>query len=101
MTRTLTLALACTLALVSPVFAADSYPHTAAILISGPHNYWDEAYQADMAKLQLVILNSYPKWGHGHRTSLDRLGSSRNKKATVRYHPWRKGDFAVEIRVEP
>jgi hypothetical protein len=35
----------------------------------------------------------------GQRTSLDQLGASRNRPATVRFLAKRTGDFAVEIKV--
>ena len=36
---------------------------------------------------------------NGQRTSVEHLARSRNKPATVRFLPERKGDFALEIRV--
>jgi hypothetical protein len=72
MIRTLARAAACSLMLVSSVFAADSYPRVGAVLISGAQNYWDASYQADMAKLQVVVLNTYPGWGAGHGTTMEK-----------------------------
>jgi hypothetical protein len=91
MIRTLTLALTCSLAFAAHVFAADSYPRTAAILISGPHNYWDESYQSDMAKLQVIVINSYPRWGSGHHTTLEQ---------TVRQIKKRNPDLKVFLYVQ-
>jgi hypothetical protein len=72
MIRQLTLAVASTLTLVSPVFAADPYPRTGAILTGGAQNYWDSTFQSQMAKLQVVILTSYPGWGSGHGTTMEK-----------------------------
>jgi hypothetical protein len=66
------LAVASTLTLVSPVFAADSYPRTGAVLTGGAQNYWDTTYQAAIAKLQVVVLTFYPGWGSGHGTSMEK-----------------------------
>jgi hypothetical protein len=72
MIRTAALVVACTLTLVSHVFAADSYPRVGAALYSNPQNYWDASYQEDIAKLQVVILAAYPGWGSGHGTTLEK-----------------------------
>jgi len=69
MIRKIACAVACTLTLVSTSFAADSYPRTGAVLIGGAQDYWTASYQAAMAKLQVVVLSSYPGWGSGHGTS--------------------------------
>jgi hypothetical protein len=66
------LAAAGTLTLVSPVFAADPYPRTGAIVTGGAQNYWDSNVQASMAKLQVVILAAYPGWGSGHGTTMEK-----------------------------
>jgi hypothetical protein len=66
------LAVAGTLALVPSAFAADPYPRTGAILTGGAQNYWDSTYQAQMAKLQVVVLTTYPGWGSGHGTTMEK-----------------------------
>src|SRR5262245_23976955 len=71
MFRKTLLAVASTLTLVSSVFAADGFPRSGAILTGGAQNYWDSSYQAAMAKLQVVLLTSYPGWGSGHGTTME------------------------------
>jgi hypothetical protein len=85
MIRTLARAFACSLMLFSAAFAADTYPRTGAVLISG-QNYWDTTYQADIAKMQVVVLNTYPGWGAGHGTTMEKTIQqlkARNSKLKV------------------
>ncbi len=46
--------------------AADPFPRLGGYLISNPQNYWDDAYQKDIAKLNVAIIADYPGWGASH-----------------------------------
>ncbi len=81
MKRTISLMLACSLAAFTTqaaVAAEDAYPRIGAYPISGPHDYWDPAYQKQLAKTAVSVINTYPGWGSG-KMSLDTL--AKNVKA--------------------
>jgi hypothetical protein len=71
MIRTISKALALSLAFVGAAQAADSYPRLATYAISSPHNYWDPAYQQKLAKLHFSILSIYPTWGSSQDTDMN------------------------------
>src|SRR5262245_29195246 len=74
MFRQLALVATSTLALVSQVFAADTYPRLGAALYSAPQNYYDTGYQEDIAQLQIAILAApHPAWGSAQKTSLEKV----------------------------
>ena len=56
---------ACSLALVTSAFAADTYPRLAAYAIASPHDYWTSDYQKQLATVQVAVLTYYPGWGTG------------------------------------
>ncbi len=60
--------------LMQPLLAAEpTYPRLAAGVTGSPHNYWDPAFQKTAAKLNFVIINSWPGWGEWRGTSLDKV----------------------------
>ena len=69
--RKLTLGLGCALAVASQAHAEDSFPRLGGVLIGNPQNYWDAAYQADIAKLDVVVLSAFPGWGSSQKTTMD------------------------------
>jgi hypothetical protein len=64
------LALAGSAALITNVWAADSYPRTAAISTGGQQEYWDATYQREIAKFDVAIISTYPGWGKGRGTTM-------------------------------
>jgi hypothetical protein len=56
-------------ALVSPAFA--DYPRIAMISTGGAREYWDPAYQRDLASTDLMILSVWPGWGSGRGTTMN------------------------------
>jgi hypothetical protein len=61
------------LLLAAPLSAmAQDFPRLGGILIGSPHDYWDPAYQQNIAKLDVAILSVYPGWGHGRGTDMIR-----------------------------
>ena len=71
MTRKLLIALAVTLAATSAAHAADAFPRLGTYAIASPHNYYDADYQKQLAKVNVSILNIYPGWGTGQKTTMD------------------------------
>jgi hypothetical protein len=63
--RKLALLLGCSLALGAQVSIAadDDFPRLAGYMIGNPQNYWDPAYQKQLASLDLSIITSFPGWG--------------------------------------
>lgn len=51
---------------------AQDYPRLGGILIGSPQDYWDPAYQANIAKLDVAILSVYPGWGASRGTDMIR-----------------------------
>lgn len=59
--------------LLAPLSAmAQDFPRLGGIQIGSPHDYWDPAYQAKIAKLDVAILSVYPGWGDGRGTDMIR-----------------------------
>lgn len=71
MIRTMRAALACSLAISTGVFAADTYPRLATYAISSPKDYYTDAYQKQLAKVNVAILAVYPGWGSAQGTTLN------------------------------
>lgn len=46
----------------------DPFPRLGGVLNGGSHNYDDAAYQADMAKLRVVIVGTWPGWNNKTRS---------------------------------
>ena len=65
MIRSLIAVTACSLALVTTAFAADTFPRLAAYDISGAHDYWTAEHQKQLATTQLAVLSYWPGWGKG------------------------------------
>lgn len=63
MMRSLIRVTACSLALVTTAFAADTYPRLATYSIGSPQDYWTADYQKQLANVQIAILSYYPGWG--------------------------------------
>jgi hypothetical protein len=51
---------------------AQDFPRLGGILIGSPQDYWDPAYQANIAKLDVAILSVYPGWGSSKGTDMIR-----------------------------
>jgi hypothetical protein len=51
---------------------AQDFPRLGGILIGSPQDYWDPAYQANIAKLDVAILSVYPGWGSSRGTDMIR-----------------------------
>jgi hypothetical protein len=49
----------------------DPFPRLGGVQNGGSHNYGDAAYQADLAKLRVVIVGAWPGWGSGSKTTLE------------------------------
>ncbi len=73
MIRKLLVAAAGTLAVSQAAFAADDYPRLGAYPIGSPKDYYSPAYQKQLAKVQVAIVNIYPGWGVAQKTTLDQL----------------------------
>jgi hypothetical protein len=71
MIRTIRGALACSLAISTGVHAADTYPRLATYAISSPKDYYTDAYQQKLAKLQVAIIATYPGWGASQNVTLN------------------------------
>ena len=69
------------LLLASGALAADKppFPRLAGVNISGPHNYDDPAYQAQLAKLSFAVINYWPGWDGSHTMTMEQV--VRNIKA--------------------
>jgi hypothetical protein len=53
--------------------APPTFPRLAGGVIGNPHNYWDSEFQRKAAKLDFLIINSWPGWGANRNTSLDKV----------------------------
>jgi hypothetical protein len=51
---------------------AQDFPRLGGILIGSPQDYWDPAYQQNIAKLDVAILSVYPGWGESRGTDMIR-----------------------------
>jgi hypothetical protein len=71
MTRKLLFAFLGTALVSTHALAADEYPRLGTYAISSPHDYWDPAYQAKLAKIHVSIINYYPGWGESRGYTLD------------------------------
>jgi hypothetical protein len=71
MIRTIRGALACSLVISTGVFAADTYPRLATYAISSPKDYYTEAYQKQLAGVQVAIMAVYPGWGAAQDATLN------------------------------
>jgi hypothetical protein len=49
----------------------DPFPRLGGVQNGGSHNYADAAYQADLARLRVVIVGAWPGWGSGSKTTLE------------------------------
>lgn len=56
---------------VPPTSSGPTYPRLSGFQHGGAQNYWDPAYQRDMAKLDLVILAYFNGWGVSHGVTLE------------------------------
>jgi hypothetical protein len=79
MTRKLLFALLGTALVSSHALAADEYPRIGTYAISSPHDYYDPAYQAKLAKIPLSIINYYPGWGESRGYTLDTVAKNVKK----------------------
>lgn len=71
-------AVAAALALASASVLAQqkpAFPRLGGIKIGSPQNYDDAAYRAQLAKLQLVLINVYPGWESSRGTTLQSVVS--------------------------
>jgi len=64
-------ALACSFAISTGVFAADTYPRLATYAISSPKDYYTAGYQKQLASVQVAIVAVYPGWGDAQNTTLN------------------------------
>jgi hypothetical protein len=71
MIRTIRGALACSLVISTGAFAADTYPRLATYAIGSPKDYYTEAYQKQLAKVQVAIIATYPGWGTAQDVTLN------------------------------
>ena len=62
---------ACSLALVSTVYAADTYPRLATYAIGSPQDYYTSSYQKTLSTVQIAVLSYYPTWGVGVGTTMN------------------------------
>jgi hypothetical protein len=62
---------ACSLALVTAAFAADTYPRLASYSIGSPHDYYTPDAQKQLATMQIAVLSYYPTWGGGAGTTMN------------------------------
>jgi hypothetical protein len=68
--RKFTIAIVSALLLAAQAQAAeDTYPRVGGVLIGNPQNYWDAAYQAQIATLNVAVLAAYPGWGSSKGTT--------------------------------
>ncbi len=63
MIRSLLRVTACSFALVTAAFAADTYPRLATYSIGSPQDYWTPAFQKELSTVQVAVLGYYPGWG--------------------------------------
>ncbi|MEJ0038413.1 MAG: putative glycoside hydrolase [Gammaproteobacteria bacterium] len=71
MIRSLIRVTACSFALVTCAFAADTYPRLATYSIGGKQDYYTADYQKQLATVQLAVLSYYPGWGRGAGTTMN------------------------------
>jgi hypothetical protein len=65
MIRSLIRVTACSLALVTTAFAADTYPRLATYSIGGKQDYYSSEYLKQLSTVQVAVLTYYPGWGVG------------------------------------
>jgi hypothetical protein len=51
----------------------DPFPRLGGVNFGGTHNYDDPAYQADLARLNVVLVGTWPGWGASRKTSLEQV----------------------------
>jgi hypothetical protein len=69
MFRRISMLLAASLAFVAPAFA--DYPRIAMIATGGAREYWEPAYQRELASTDLMILSVWPGWGSGRNITMN------------------------------
>lgn len=65
--------LAASLAFATPALA--DYPRTAMIATGGAREYWDSAYQRELASKDLMILSVWPGWGSGRNITMNTVAT--------------------------
>lgn len=88
MQRLITATSVALLAFASAAHAFDKppFPRLGGFKISGPQAYEDPAYQEQLAKLDIVVLNNFPGWEAAHHTTLKKVVDeikARNPKELV------------------
>ena len=62
---------ACSLALVTTAYAADTYPRLATYAIGSPQDYYTSTYQKTLSTVQIAVLSYYPTWGVGYGATMN------------------------------
>jgi hypothetical protein len=67
------------LAVSAQAFAEDEYPRLGTYAISSPKDYDTAAYQKQLARVQVSIINVYPGWDVHRKTTLDSVAKNIKK----------------------
>jgi hypothetical protein len=51
--------------------AKETFPRVAGLLIGNPQNYWDSAYQQQIAGVDMVVMSVFPGWGSTGNTTME------------------------------